>query len=107
VFTLKDQQSTSLQKFKDGMIGHDLKNPLNAMLGYAEEIEAIKLKGRVRNTTKMMLNYVLNLLDVQKIESSTVPIKLSQIAFDGVFKSAYEQTESVAQEKGIKIELKV
>ena len=54
-----------------GMIVHDLKNPLNALLSLAEKPALVQ-------TGRQMLNMVLNILDVQKFEDAKMAIRAAE-----------------------------
>jgi ligand-binding sensor domain-containing protein/signal transduction histidine kinase len=68
-----NEQLVDLGKFKEGltnMIVHDLKNPLNTILGLSVQQEVLQ-------ATRQMLNMVLNILDVQKFEATAFKLSIS------------------------------
>ncbi len=82
-----NEKLRALDIFKEEMttmIVHDLKNPLNSIIGLAEN-DIVKQSG------KHMLNLVMNILDVQKHENAKINLKTATYFLDGVAKSAMEQ----------------
>jgi len=69
-----------LDKFKEsltGMIVHDLKNPLNAIIGLSSlDIENNEAMAVINSAGNQMLNLVLNILDVQKFEEAKVKLSI-------------------------------
>jgi signal transduction histidine kinase len=97
-----------LSKFKDaltGMIVHDLKSPLNAILLQAsirpEQPEMIS----IHQAARQMLNLTLNLLDVQRYENQQMPVKRSVIELHQICRDAIDQVVVAARFKQIRIEL--
>jgi len=72
-----------------GIAAHDLKNPLSAIKGYAEEImdcfnemskeEVLELAKLIQSGSHHMFDLITNLLDVNAIESGKVNISLTSI----------------------------
>jgi PAS domain S-box-containing protein len=72
-----------------GIAAHDLKNPLSAIKGYAEEImdcfdemskeEVLELARSIQSGSHHMFDLITNLLDVNAIESGKVNISLTSI----------------------------
>ncbi|MBN1783112.1 tetratricopeptide repeat-containing sensor histidine kinase [bacterium] len=94
-----NKKITELDKFKQGMIGmivHDLKNPLNAILTFAEKPELI-------NAGRQMLNMVLNILDVQKFEDTRMTLKTRNHALSDISERAVEQVRFLSQRKNVVI----
>jgi len=95
-----NEKLKDLDKFKEemtGMIVHDLKNPLNSIIGLSEN--AI-----VKQSSKQMLNMVMNILDVQKYEDSDIVLDTSDKSIMEVAASALHQVNLLYEEKSIKIE---
>ncbi len=85
-------QLQRLNHFKDNlmsMIVHDLKNPLGVVMGtlsLLQEILANKVDDGVMdviagalNASRQMLNMILNLLEVQRLEEGKMPLKLESV----------------------------
>jgi signal transduction histidine kinase len=89
-----------LNQFKEemaAMIVHDLKNPLNLIIGLAEN-ETVKQSG------KQMLNMVMNILDVQKYEQTEIKLQRANFQADIISESALEQVCLLYEQKNIKVE---
>lgn len=92
-----NQQLQKLNLFKEemtGMIVHDLKNPLNSIIGLAES-ETVKQAG------KQMLGMVMNMLDVQKYENTEIVLDTSEHAVDEIADSAIRQVDVLLKQKSI------
>lgn len=97
--TQLNYQLTSLDKYKEGLIGmivHDLKNPLNTILGLADKPE-LKLAGR------QMMNMVQNILDVQKFEDTTPKLYLVSADILSVSVHALYEVSLLIERKNIKV----
>lgn len=95
-----------LDQFKEsmtGMIVHDLKNPLNSIIGLSSgEISAKKIQS-IHQSGRQMLNLVSNILDVYKFEQAEIALHLHTRAINRVIRQAKEQVESLLQEKNIRV----
>ncbi len=95
-----------LDQFKEamtGMIVHDLKNPLNAIINISPE--ATQFSERVKYAGKQMLNMVLNILDLQKYENTSMLLELNQENLHSVLENAQEEVRFLCEEKNIKLEI--
>ncbi|MBN4049707.1 tetratricopeptide repeat-containing sensor histidine kinase, partial [Bacteroidales bacterium AH-315-N07] len=96
-----------LENFKEsmtGMIVHDLKNPLNSIIGLTttEKMEENSIK-QVNQSGKQMLNMVMNMLDVQKFEDTEVKLAIEDHLAYKLSQQAIQQVSVLAKEKGIQI----
>jgi len=92
-----------LDAFKEamsGMIVHDLKNPLSAIIGISNK-EHLSQNDRIaiRQAGKRMLNLTLNILDVQKFEQAQVPLNLRDEALTNIVQEAFDQVSLLAYNK--------
>lgn len=105
LFKLKE-----LAEFKESMVGmlvHDLKNPVNAILGLSANHSNDKnLKG-VYHAARQLLQMTTNMLDVQKFETSSVELQKSQRNLVFIIKYALDQTFYLAERKNIEIQFDV
>jgi len=95
-----NEKLRELDQFKEemtGMIVHDLKNPLNSIIGSAEN-DTVKQSG------KQMLNMVMNILDVQKYEETEIKLKKASFSIYLIAQSALEQVILLYEQKSIKVE---
>ena len=78
------------------MIVHDLKNPLNTLLAYAQLPE-------VRQSAQQMMHMVLNILDVQKFESAELKLHWSRVSVVELIEEALDQVKVLRQQKNLTI----
>jgi len=94
-----------LDQFKQtltGMIAHDLKNPLNTIIGYSENgVESASQV--IYQSGKRILNLVQNMLDVQKFEDAQIQPTLENISAYELANKATQQVSLLAQEKNLVI----
>ncbi len=96
----KNEKLRELDRFKEEMIGmivHDLKNPLNSIIGLSEN-DIVKQSG------KQMLNMIMNILDVQNFENAEIQLNTSNKSISEVSKSALQQVNLLYKQKNIKLE---
>jgi signal transduction histidine kinase len=87
---------TEFRKNVSHMIVHDLKNPLNVILGLSE-------KPFVKEAGQIMLNLVNNILDVQKFEDASMQLNTSENQLGKTVKNAISMVHLPAQAKEITI----
>jgi len=95
-----------LDKFKEGMTGmivHDLKNPLNAVIGISSMFQDDDMWLMVNSAGNQMLNLVLNILDVQKFENTDVKLNLSENTVSSLAKEACKQVSLLIKQKNQKL----
>ena len=83
------------------MIAHDMKNPLNSIIGLSSTLEK---DGKVNNITKsgyQLLDLVTNMLEVERLEEMKIEPKKVEIALDELVKEAREQVELLVAAKSI------
>jgi signal transduction histidine kinase len=92
-----------LDEFKEamsGMIVHDLKNPLSAIIGISNKDQISKNdQTAIRQAGKQMLNLTLNILDVQKFEQAKVPLNRRDEALAEIVQDAFDQVSLLASNK--------
>jgi len=87
-----------------GMIVHDLKNPLNAIINMVHLDVGDKDK-IIEDSGRRMLNMVMNILDVNKYESTQLQLKRSKVCLSDVIRESFKDHEFSAQQQQITIEL--
>lgn len=100
----KASELKAIGEFKEamtGMIAHDLKNPLGAIIG----TESIKSSTGI--LAGQMLNLVNNMLDVYRFESTEVALKESSVGLRKLIKNAVEQVRNLLSEKNIEVKISV
>lgn len=87
-----------------GMIVHDLKNSLNAIINVSKKDNSKRQVQKNINTATQMLNMVQNILDVQKFEDTNFEPDTKPANLLSVCRAAINQTEFLAEEKNITIQ---
>jgi signal transduction histidine kinase len=113
----RNQQLQELNEKKNellGMAAHDLRNPLNAILGYSnfflDQFEDTLSEKQVRfistiaRSSNRMLDLVNDLLDVSALESGNVTLRLEVVDLKNVISQSLDVLNPLAKEKGIQIE---
>ncbi|MBL4624920.1 MAG: hypothetical protein JKY42_07260, partial [Flavobacteriales bacterium] len=99
-----------LENFKQslmGMIVHDLKNPLNSILAFSNYEPAKDVLRNIGQAGKQMLNLVLNILDVQKFEDTTIKLNVETQQIYRLAKEAINQTTHLAEQKEITLTIEI
>ena len=112
-----NQKLSELNKEKDdfiGIVAHDLRNPLNGILGLcqlaefdvdSQEFDQSAFVSDVRSCGKRMLALTQSLLDVSRIEAFHGKIELQPINCKEMIETISAEFENAAQQKRISIEL--
>ena len=97
---IKNTNLIDLNEFKKLMTGtiiHDLKNPLNHIVGTTTD-------KTIRQSGFNMLNIVLNVLDINKAQTTDLNINLGKQNIEELIGSAIFQVEYLAEQKNIEFE---
>lgn len=100
---ITNERLKELDGFKQSlttMIVHDLKNPLNAILGLAKNAQ-------IKQIGQQMLNMVLNILDVQKFEETIVTLDSSEQDLYQLIQDAVQQVEFLLSQKNQEISISI
>ena len=103
---LKNKQLGELGEFKESlthMIAHDLKNPLNAIIGLSRGQINQDKAGTIHRSGRQMLNMVNNMLDVQKFEEAKMNLVTDMHTLKGLIKEALLPLELLIHAKQIRI----
>ncbi|EAY30219.1 tetratricopeptide repeat domain protein [Microscilla marina ATCC 23134] len=101
-------QLVELDRFKQqmlGMIVHDLKNPLNSIIGLSEEQTNPQFFTAINRSGKRMYHLIMNILDVQKMEEHRLKIEQKTILAESIINAALAQVNYIIQEKGLKLKV--
>jgi PAS domain S-box-containing protein len=96
-----------LENFKESMIQmivHDLKNPLNSILGFSGLKPSKKHNFYIHNVGKSMLNLVENIMDVQKYENSKINLQIEECVIQELVKKSIDDINLFINLKKIKVE---
>lgn len=104
ILTENNKQLKQLGEFKENlthMIVHDMKNPLNAVIGLSQgEVSQQKLS-TIAQSGHQMLNMVSNMLDVQKFKETQVTLNTEAHLFHNLFKEASIHLELLMHAKKV------
>ncbi len=95
-----------LDRFKEdmtGMIVHDLKNPLNAIINVSPSLTLDKQIHTLKQSGKQMLNMVMNILDVYKYEDTGMVLDKSNYSCYELVNSAINDVSFLAENNNIEI----
>nr|WP_236017325.1 tetratricopeptide repeat-containing sensor histidine kinase [Roseivirga sp. E12] len=104
---LVNSQLKALAEFRSdltNMIAHDMKNPLNAIIGLSNGESQDK---RVRNITRsgyQLLNLVTNMLEIDKYDTTEYKPESTIVSLDKVILEAKRQVEILMEAKEISFE---
>jgi len=111
-----DQQVLERTKFFAGL-GHDLKSPLNAVIGFADVMdaeirgpmpEAYKdYPGLIRESGEALLRLVEDILGYAKSEAGTYDLDLAAMDIAASGESVLRQSQAMADKAGIKLVMKM
>jgi len=102
----KNNKLYELDRFKEmmtGMIIHDLKNPLGSIIGLSEQKVSEHNLKIIKQSGKNMLNIVMNILDVQKFESTQLLLTKEEHSLSDVLKSAVNEISVSVNEKKLNL----
>ncbi|WP_414574192.1 chemotaxis protein CheB [Nostoc sp. CCY 9925] len=94
------------------IVSHELRNPLNAMLGWAQLLRTHQLDAdtinqglqAIEHSVKVQAKLIEDLLDISRITSSKLRINLELIELNIVVESALNLVRLLAESKNIQIE---
>jgi signal transduction histidine kinase len=99
-----NEQLIALDKFKQsmtGMIVHDLKNPLNTIIGLSEGEYSPHFQQNINQSGKQMLNLVMNILDVQRFEETEVKLHAQPHTLTQLVDTAHQRVNLLLADKEI------
>ncbi|HEX4084550.1 MAG TPA: HAMP domain-containing sensor histidine kinase [Chthoniobacteraceae bacterium] len=94
-----------------GVAAHDLKNPLNIILGFAELIATGRTSpqrvqedaGYIIQASERMISIITQLLDVNAIEQGRFPLEITACDLGAISKQVTESYQNAAEKKGLSI----
>ncbi|WP_045113887.1 tetratricopeptide repeat protein [Microscilla marina] len=102
----KNRALEELGKFKQqmaNMIAHDLKNPLNNIIGLSEGFAKESIQYNIHQSGLQMLHLIINMLDTQKLEEAELQPKKESEKASALVADARQQVEWLAHTKNLKI----
>ncbi|MEL6536488.1 MAG: HAMP domain-containing sensor histidine kinase, partial [Bacteroidota bacterium] len=100
----KNAELGRLSRYKEElthMIAHDLKNPLNIILGLSDDPKWGRKAQSMREAGQTMLQMVTNMLDVQKFEEAQMQLESSHIRLVDLATKASGQVDLLLQAKSL------
>jgi len=96
-------------------MSHELRTPLNAIIGFSDVLESIasldeKQKRYVRNiqtSGKMLLEMINDILDLAKIESGKMEVRLSDFHIEQVVAAQCDMARPLTERKNIDLESQI
>ena len=101
----KNKNLLELSIYKQGlthMIAHDMKNPLNIVLGMTEGSANKEKMEEIRQSGQLMLQMVTNMLDIQKFEETKMNLTLASHPLQDLVVKAKYQVELLLMAKSIR-----
>ena len=105
-----NHQLVELGDFKEtmmGMIVHDLKNPLNVIIGLTKGQYNSENQRVVHQSGQKMLNLVMNILDVQKFEALEMELQTKALWLESLVKASGEEVGLLLSQKGLKLDIQI
>jgi ligand-binding sensor domain-containing protein/signal transduction histidine kinase len=96
----------SLDDYKEAMtamIIHDFKNSLNTVISFSEGTPTERRLKSIRQAGQFMLNMVLNILDVQKFDTTEIKLAPSNNPIKKSINEAVNQLSYMIEQKSIKL----
>ncbi|MEX2111641.1 MAG: ATP-binding protein [Pirellulales bacterium] len=96
-------------------MSHELRTPLNAIIGFSDVLESIsslddKQKRYVRNiqtSGKVLLEMINDILDLAKIESGKMEVRLSDFRIDAVITAQCDMARPLTERKNIDLDCQI
>lgn len=96
-------------------VAHDVKNPLTAILGYAEVLamrlkdkpDELKCAAHINNAAKTLNHLVSDLVDLAAIESGKLRVEIGELDLPAVIAEVKSRVDVVAERKQLKFSMKV
>lgn len=96
-----------LEQFKEtmmGMIVHDLKNPLNTIIGLSKDKNVKHSMDTIYQAGNHMLHMVLNILEIQRLEEANIKLEFQNFPLVLVAHDAIRQVKLLVKEKNLNIQ---
>ncbi len=106
VITNQNNKLVELSNFREGltsMIAHDMKNPLNSIIGLSESHASEKHLHSIRQSGYQMLNLVTNMLEVRRFEEAEIQLDKEDVNLGYLTFKAKLQVELLLQAKSLKL----
>ncbi len=95
-------------------ISHDIRTPLNAILGFSEmimntssPIEDQKYAGQIIAESEVLLNLINDLLDISKVDAGKLALENLPFNLQSIFDGVYSSMGMRAKEKGLQFNISI
>jgi signal transduction histidine kinase len=98
-------------------VSHELRTPLTSIMGYGEMLaegvagplqdEQREFVETIRTKSEQLLGLIMSLLDLSKLESGTMQVRVGRLSVGSVLEEAVSTLLPTALKKGVAIELEV
>jgi signal transduction histidine kinase len=98
-------------------VSHELRTPLTSIMGYGEMLaegvagplqeEQREFVDTIRTKSEQLLGLIMSLLDLSKLESGTMPVRVARLIIGSVIEEAVTTLLPTAMKKGVVIEMDV
>ncbi len=90
-------------------MSHELRTPLNSIIGFSDVLSSIKsldekqqrYVGNIQKSGRMLLDMINDILDLAKIESGKMELKLSEFTIEQVLETQCDMARPLAERKNI------
>lgn len=108
------QKILQAQAHKDefiASIGHELRTPMNAILGFneilrqelASEADNVHVVGLIRRSTEQLLQLVNNILDFSQLQANRLTLVLEKFSLSHLVQEAFAKYQPLAQQKQLSL----
>ncbi len=96
-------------------MSHELRTPLNSIIGFSDVLSSIdsldekqsRYVGNIQKSGRMLLEMINDILDLAKIESGRMELRLSDFNIDTVVAAQCDMARPLAEKKNIDLEVHV
>jgi two-component system sensor histidine kinase BarA len=98
-------------------VSHELRTPLTSIMGYGEMLaegvagplqdEQREFVDTIRTKSEQLLGLIMSLLDLSKLESGTMPVRVARLVIGSVIEEAVTTLLPTAMKKGVTIQMDV
>lgn len=96
-------------------MSHELRTPLNSILGFSEVLGSInaldekqkRYVGNIQKSGRMLLEMINNVLDLAKIESGKMEIRLTDFNIEQVVQAQCDMARPLTEKKNIDLEIQI
>ena len=98
-------------------VSHELRTPLTSIMGYGEMLaegvagplqdEQRDFVDTIRTKSEQLLGLIMSLLDLSKLESGTMPVRVGRLVIGAVIEEAVTTLLPTAMKRGVAIEMDV